>query len=90
MCRLRKNGCSIGKICRELGMPYSTVRDWLVRIHGRGLKGRFNRRRMDKRSKLPRSLLKAVRGWLRKEPKEYGFESGSSVGMPGRSCLPLH
>ena len=26
-CRFRKNGYSIRKICRELGMPYSTVRD---------------------------------------------------------------
>ena len=26
---LRKKGCSTGKICRELGIPYSTARDWL-------------------------------------------------------------
>ena len=53
------------------------ARDWLVRIRDRGLKGRFNRKRKGRSSKLPRSLLKAVRKWLRRQPKEYGFESGS-------------
>ena len=76
-CRFRKNGYSIRKICRELGMPYSTVRDWLVRMSKRGLKGRFNRRRMGRSGKLPRSLLRTVRKWLLREPNEYGFESGS-------------
>ena len=69
-CRLRKTGCNIRKICMELDTPHSAVRDWLVRMHKRDLKGRFNGRRMGKRSKLPR------------EPKEHGFESGSSVSMP--------
>ena len=49
-CRFRENGYSIRKICRGLGMPYSTVRDWLVRMSKRGLKGRFNRRRMEART----------------------------------------
>ena len=57
-CRFRKNGYSIRKICRELGMPYSTARDWLVRMSKRGLKGRFNRRRMGRSGKLPRRLFR--------------------------------
>ena len=56
-CRSRKNGYSIRKICRELGTAYSTVRDWLVRMGKRGLKGRFNRRRMGRRGKLPQFHL---------------------------------
>ena len=76
-CRERKKGHSIRKIARYLGIAYSTARDWLVRIRDRGLKGRFNRKRKGRSSKLPRSLLKAVRKWLRRQPKEYGFESGS-------------
>ena len=76
-CRFRKNGHSIRKICRELGMSYSTVRDWLVRMSKRGLKGRFNRRRMGRSSKLPRRLFRTVRKWLLREPNEYGFESSS-------------
>ena len=46
-CRFRKNGYGIRKICRGLGMPYSTVHDWLVRTSKHGLKGRLNRRRME-------------------------------------------
>ena len=76
-CRERKKGHSIRKIAKYLGIAYSTARDWLVRIRDRGLKGRFNRKRKGRSSKLPRSLLKAVRKWLRRQPKEYGFESGS-------------
>ena len=76
-CRSRKNGYSIRKICRELGMPYSTVHDCLVRMGKRGLKGRFNRRRMGRSGKLPRSLIRTVRKWLLREPNGYGFESGS-------------
>ncbi len=76
-CRFRKKGYSIRKICRELGTAYSTVRDWLVRMSKRGLKGRFNRRRMSRSSKLPRHLFRTVRKWLLREPNEYGFESGS-------------
>ena len=76
-CRFRKRGYSIRKICRELGTAYSTVRDWLVRMSKRGLKGRFNRRRMGRRGKLPSSIFKTVRKWLLKEPNKYGFESGS-------------
>ena len=53
------------------------MRDWLVRMSKRGLKGRFNRRRMGRRSKLPSSIFKTVRKWLLKEPNKYGFESGS-------------
>ena len=60
-----------------MGIAYSTARDWLVRIRDRGRKGRFNRKRKGRSSKLPRSLLKAARKWLRRQPKEYGFESGS-------------
>ena len=76
-CRFRKNGYSTRKICRELGTAYSTVRDWLIRMSKCGLKCRFNRRRMGRSGKLPRSPLRTVQRWLLKEPSEYGFESGS-------------
>ena len=94
-CREKRKGRSIRKIARYPGIAYSTARDWLVRIRDRGLKGRFNRKRKGRSSKLPRSLLKAVRKWLRRQPKEYGFESGSwqrfsrKFGRrPGSAVLP--
>ena len=76
-CRERKKGHNIRKIAKYLGIAYSTARDWLVRIRDRGLKGRFSRKRKGRSSKLPRSLLRAVRKWLLRELNEYGFESGS-------------
>ena len=76
-CRWRKAGRSIREICKILGMPYSTVRDWLVRMSRRGLKGRFNRRHRGRVSRFPKLFLRTVRKWLKKKPKDYGFESGS-------------
>ena len=76
-CRDRKGGHRIRRISRDLGTAYSTVRDWLVRMSERGLKGRFNRRPGGRRSRFMLSMLRAVRGWLRQSPQKYGFESGS-------------
>ena len=76
-CLLRKKGHSIRRICKEMVMPYSTVRDWLVRMQERGMGARFNRRHRDRKCKLPGSLFRTVRKWLNREPKKYGFESGS-------------
>ena len=76
-CRDRKRGHHIRRISRDLGTAYSTVRDWLVRMRERGLKGRFNRRPRGRRSRFTLRMLRAVRGWLRKSPQRFGFESGS-------------
>ena len=76
-CILRKRGRSIRKICEELVMPYSTVRDWLVRMQDWGLKARFNRTRGGRKSKMPKSFSRTVRAWLGNKPEKYGFESGS-------------
>ncbi len=76
-CIMRKQSHSIREICRKLVMPYSTVRDWLVRMQERGLRARFNRMRRGRKSKMPKSFSKTIRAWLNNEPKKYGFESGS-------------
>ena len=76
-CLFRKRGHSIRRICKEMVMPYSTVRDWLVRVQERGMGARFNRRHRGRKCKLPGSLFRTVRKWLNREPKKYGFESGS-------------
>ena len=43
-CLDRKKGHSIRRISRDLKTAYSTIRDWLLRMRDRGLKGRFNAR----------------------------------------------
>ena len=57
-CRLRRRNHSIREICKELGVPYSAVRDWLVRMRERGLKGRFNRRPQGRRTWDKRSTCR--------------------------------
>ena len=43
-CLGRKKGHSIRRIAKDLKTAYSTIRDWLLRMRDRGLKGRFNAR----------------------------------------------
>ena len=76
-CLGRKSGYSIRRISRDLETAYSTVRNWLVRMRDRGLRGRFNRRPGGRRGKFPLHMLRALRGWLKRSPQEYGFETGS-------------
>ena len=76
-CRDRKRDHKIRGIARDLEMAYSTVRDWLVRMHGQGLKGRFNRKPKGRRSGFQPRILRAVRGWVKRSPQKHGFESGS-------------
>ena len=61
-CRERKRGRSIRGIAGNLGVAYSTARDWLARMRGRGLRGKFNRRPRGRGGVLSRAVLQAVRG----------------------------
>ena len=77
VCLARKRGHSIRRISRDLKTPYSTIRDWLLRMRGRGLKGRFNARPKGRRAGLPLQILRTVRRWLKRSPKRCGFQTGS-------------
>ena len=44
-CLHRKDGCSIRCICKIMVRPYSTMRDWLWRMQGGGIRCRHDRRR---------------------------------------------
>ena len=52
-CLGRKEGHSIRRISKDLKTAYSTIRDWLLRMRDRGLKGRFNARPKGRRAKAP-------------------------------------
>ena len=73
---MRKMGMSIREIAGRLFKPYSTIRDWLVKLHRRGPRGRFNKRRGRRKRILNNAILKEMRGWLSEEPEKYGFKSG--------------
>ena len=62
---------------QDLKTAYSTIRDWLLRMRDRGLKGRFNARPKGRRAKLPLQIIRTVRRRLKRSPKKCGFETGS-------------
>ena len=76
-CLDRKRGHSIRRIAKDLKTAYSTIRDWLLRMRDRGLKGRFNARPKGRRAGLPLQIIRTVRRWLKRSPKKCGFETGS-------------
>ena len=75
--RLRKEGRGIREISRILGVAYSTVRDWLVRMRAGNLNRRFDRRRRGRARILPRRILRKIKRWLGRDPTRYGYEAGS-------------
>ena len=76
-CLGRKKGRSIRGISGDLKTAYSTVRDWLMRMRNRGLKGRFNARPKGRRGKLSSRILRTIGRRLKGSPQRYGFEAGS-------------
>ena len=76
-CLGRKKGHSIRRISRDLKTAYSTIRDWLLRMRDRGLKGRFNARPKGRRARLPLRIIRTVRRRLKRSPKKCDFETGS-------------
>ena len=81
-CLARKRGHSVRRISRDLKTPYSTVRDWLLRMRDRGLRGRFNSRPKGRSVKISIQILRTVRKMAEGEPKNLGFEAGSwQTGM---------
>ena len=75
-CLARKRGHSIRRIARDLETAYSTIRDWLLRMRDRGLKGRFNARPKGRRAGLPLQIIRTVRRRLKRNPKRCGLETG--------------
>ena len=66
--KMRKEERGIREIAGELCKPYSTVRDWLVRMHRRGPGGRFNKRRRNRKRILDNQVLRMLKGWLAEGP----------------------
>ena len=72
----RKEGMSIRQICGALEMPYSTIRDWLVRAVHLGLSGRYDEARPGAQCKLNDRQLAQLSAELIAGPRSCGFESG--------------
>ena len=76
-CLHRKDGCSIRRICKIMVRPYSTMRDWLWRMQEGGIRCRHDKERGRRKCKIPKKVFRAVRRWVKKEPSDFKFESGS-------------
>ena len=59
------------------GPPYSTMRDWLWRHAGWRIRCRHDKERGRRGCKIPKKVFRAVKRWVKKEPKDFKFESGS-------------
>ena len=76
-CLHRKDGCSIRHICKIMVRPYSTMRDWLWRMQEGGIRCRHDKERGRRGCKIPKKVFRAVKRWVKKEPSDFKFESGS-------------
>ena len=76
-CYKRKINASIRRIRDLLMRPYFTVREWLWRVHERGLDNISDRKPPDARSMLGPEEIEIVRETLRQPPTKHGFEQGA-------------
>ena len=76
-CYERKINASIRRIRDPLMRPYSTVREWLWRVHERGLDNISDRKPPGARGMLGPEEIEIVRETLRQSPTEHGFEQGA-------------
>jgi len=72
----RKQGMSIRRICGDIGKPYATVRNWLVRAAQRGITGRHDELKPGRRRRPDEDQRVRLRGDLIAGPRSCGFESG--------------
>ena len=70
-------GRSIRGISGNLKTACSTVRDWLLRMRDRGLKGRFSAKPRGRRGGLSPRILRIIGRRPKGSPRRCGFETGS-------------
>ena len=60
-----------------MGLVYSTVRDWLARMHAGNLGRSLDRKRTGRKKMLTGAVLTYIKKWLNSNPQRYKFEAGS-------------
>ena len=68
-----KDGYTQREVAKFLGVNERTVRSWVARDQQHGEAGLATRPRSGRPRKLSASKLNLVLGWLRKNPKSFGF-----------------
>jgi transposase len=70
-----KDGYTQREVAEFLGVHERTVRSWVARHRKKGNAGLATRPRSGRPRKLSASKLNLVLGWLRKNPKSFGFST---------------
>ena len=73
----RRKGEDIRDIARNIGVSYSTTRDWLARLHNGDMDSRFDLKREGRKRSLPPEVDESIIKWLDGSPKDYGFDAGT-------------
>lgn len=68
-------GLGVSEIARQLELPRSTVRDWLIRLRDRGLNGIHDTPAPNHKPILAGVAFIVIGVWLSHSPQAYGFES---------------
>ena len=76
-CIMRKKGKSIEEIAEELGIPYTTVHRWLVKIAKKGLKAIYDKPKPGRPCRLTTKQLRKVYRIVSEDPKKHGFQGGA-------------
>ena len=58
-----------------MGMPRTTVHDWLARLRDRGLDGLYDKNPPRCKTILSATQVRLIAGWLRCDPQKFGFEA---------------
>jgi transposase len=66
----RKEGESLRGIAEIIEYPFTTIRDWLVRMHTQGLERRYNRKQPGKPALITSSQKKQLKKILQKSPEK--------------------
>ena len=65
----------VSKVVRQMGMPRTTVHDWLARLRDRGLDGLYDKNPPRRKTILSATQVRLIAGWLRCDPQKFGFEA---------------
>lgn len=74
-CILRKNDTGIRSIARKMNRPYTTIYDWLTKIHNNSLEAIYNKTGQGVKCKLTPDQLADLMEELKAGPNCCGFDA---------------
>ena len=65
----------VSEVARQMGLPRTTVNDWLIRLRDRGLDGIYDKNPPRRKTILSAAQVIMIASWLRCNPQKFGFEA---------------